>query len=198
MRFIRRQSASEIFQWHLIAMAIPGLALMSLAAGCHRPPAPSSDQAAPEAPAQPSAVKIVHPERKDLRRSIERPGYNIEAFERTPLYAKIPGYVQKWYFDIGDRVHKDDVLAELYIPEMEVELKQKKAGVRQAAGEIEQAKAVVQRTQAELERARSQYERLARVGRNGALDKEQVDETRLGFEAAQAAVAKALADVDVT
>jgi RND family efflux transporter MFP subunit len=198
MRFIRRQSASEIFQWHLIAMAIPGLALMSLAAGCHRPPAPSSDQAAPEAPAQPSAVKIVHPERKDLRRSIERPGYNIEAFERTPLYAKIPGYVLKWNFDIGDRVHKGDILAELDIPEMHVELKQKEASTRQAGSEIEQAKAVVQRAEAELERAKSQYERLAQVGRSsGVLNREQVDEARLGFEAAQAAVAKAKADVSV-
>jgi RND family efflux transporter MFP subunit len=198
MRFIHRQSASEILQWHFIAMAIPGLALMSLAVGCHRPPAPSSDPGAPAAPAQPPAVKIVHPERKDLRRSIERPGYNIEAFERTPLYAKIPGYVQKWNFDIGARVQKGDILAELYIPEMDVELKQKEASTRQAAAEIEQANAVVQRAQAELERAKSQYERLAQVGRSsGVLNKEQVDEARLGFEAAQAAVAKAQADVDV-
>src|SRR5207244_761696 len=39
--------------------------------------------------------------------------------------------------------------------------------------------------------------RLARVGRSGVLDKEQVDETRFGFEASQAAVAKAQADVEV-
>src|SRR5262249_34275708 len=134
---------------------------------------------------------------KDVRRFIERPGYNIEADERTPLYAKIAGYVRKWHFDIGDSVHKDDVLAELYIPEMEVELKQKEASVRQASSEIEQAKTAVLRAQAELERAKSQYERLARAGRNGVLDKEQVDESRFGFEAAQAAVAKAEADVEV-
>jgi RND family efflux transporter MFP subunit len=80
---------------------------------------------------------------------------------------------------------------------MGVELKQKEAGVRQASSEIKQAEAAVLRWQAELERVKSQYGRLARAGQSGVLDKEQVDETRLGFEAGQAAVAKALADVDV-
>src|SRR5438105_15690649 len=94
-------------------------------------------------------------------------------------------------------VHKDEVLSDLYIPEMEVELKQKQAAVRQASAEIKQAESAVLRAQAELKHAESQYERLARVGRSGVLDKEQVDESRFGFEAAQAAVAKAQADVDV-
>jgi multidrug efflux pump subunit AcrA (membrane-fusion protein) len=142
-------------------------------------------------------VKVIHPERRDVRRLIERPGYNIEAYERTPLYPKLAGYVRQWNFDIGDSVHKDDVLAVIYIPEMEVQLKQKEASVRQASSEIEQAKTAILRAQAELERAKSQYERLARVSQSGVLDKEQVDETRFGFEAARAAVAKAEADVEV-
>jgi HlyD family secretion protein len=170
------------------------MALLGMICGCNRQPAASPDQAA--AP-KTSEVKVVRPEKKDVRRPIERPGYNIEAYERTPLYAKLPGYVRKWNFDIGDRVHKDDLLAELYIPEMDVELKQKEASIRQAAAEIEQAKAAKQRAEFEQERAKSQYERLARAGRNGVLDQEQVDETHLGFEAAQAAVAKAKADVSV-
>jgi RND family efflux transporter MFP subunit len=162
--------------------------------GCTQQPAASSDKAtAPET----AEVKTVSPEKKDVRRLIERPGYNIDAYERTALYARISGYVRKWNADIGDRVRKDDVLAELYVPEMEVELKQKDAGIRQASAEIAQAKAAVLRSQAELERAQSQYERLARVGRSGVIDKEQVDETHLGFKAAEAALVKARADVSV-
>src|SRR5439155_24255801 len=111
--------------------------------------------------------------------------------------AKIPGYILKWNFDIGDSFNKNDVLAELYIPEMDVEVKQKEASIRQALSEIKQAESAVLRWQAELKHAESQYQRLARAGRDGVLDKEQVDETRFGFEAAQAAVAKAQADVDV-
>jgi RND family efflux transporter MFP subunit len=151
----------------------------------------------PEEALKTPEVKVVRPEKKNVRRSIERPGYNIEPYERTLVYAKIPGYVQKWNFDIGDRVHKGDILAELYIPEMDVELKQKEAAIRQATSEIKQAETAVLRWQADLKHAQSQYERLARVGRSGVLDKEQVEETRLAFDTAQAAVVKAEADVDV-
>jgi len=196
MQFTRWQSAlCGGRRWRLFLLAASGgLALLGMACGCNPQPAGSPDQAAgPETP----DVKIVRPQKKDVRRPIERPGYNIEAYERTPLYAKIPGFIQKWNVDIGDRVHKGDVLAELYIPEMEVELKQKESSVRQASFEIKQAEAAVLRWQAELKHAESQYQRLARAGRDGVLDKEQVDETRFGFEAAQAAVAKAQADVDV-
>lgn len=190
MRFIRSQFPA-------LVAATAGAVLMGLAVGCNRPSASSSDQAAQTSPSETPVVKVVHPEKKAVRRRIERPGYNIEAFERTPLYAKIAGYVLKWNSDIGDSVHKDDVLAELYIPEMEVEVKQKEASIRQALSEIKQAESAVLRSKAELKHAESQYERLARAGRNGVLDKEQVDETRFGFEAAQAAVTKAEADVDV-
>src|SRR6266851_9242289 len=139
--------------------ASAGLALLGMASGCNRQPAISPDQAA--APAIPE-VKVVRPQKKDVGRPIERPGNNIEAYERTPLYAKIPAYVQKWNFDMGDSVkgpkydsggklvYPGDVLAELYIPEMEVELKQKEAAVGQATAEIKRAEAAKLRAKAEL------------------------------------------------
>jgi len=182
MRFSRRQFAS-------VAVFV------TLAAGCNRQSAASPDQAAQSSPPEAPAVKVVHPEKKDVRRLIERPGYNIEAYERTALYAKIAGYVLKWHADMGDSVRKDDILAELYIPEMEVEFKQKEAAVGQAAAEIKQAEAAKLRAKAELKRADSQYARLSRL--TAVLDKDQVEEYRLGFESAQAALAKAEADVDV-
>jgi RND family efflux transporter MFP subunit len=167
--------------------------LLSLIIGCNRSSGPPAGQApVVEVP----EVKVATPTRKDIRRHIERPGYNIEAYERTPLYAKLPGYVKTWKFDIGDPVHKDDVLAELYIPEMLVELKQKEAAVRQASSEIKQADAGVVRARADLARAKSQYDRIGRL--TAVLDKDQVEEYRLGFEAAQAGMAKAEADVDVS
>jgi multidrug efflux pump subunit AcrA (membrane-fusion protein) len=176
---------------------IIGIALLAFTPGCDWQPAATLRPNAPAPASEIQTVKVVHPEKKDVSRPIARPGYNIEAFERTELYAKLAGYVRKWNVDMGDSVHKDEILAELYIPEMDVEVKQKEATVRQASSEIKQAEAAVLRAQADLRHADSQYERLARVGRSGVIDKEQVDETRFGFEAAQAAVAKAGADVDV-
>jgi multidrug efflux pump subunit AcrA (membrane-fusion protein) len=177
--------------------ATVGILLGVLTAGCNQQPAAPPEQPTQPTAAAPPTVKVVHPEKKDVRRLIERPGYNIEAHERTALYAKLPGYVRKWNVDMGDSVREGDVLAELWIPEMEVEVRQKEAAVGQAASEIKQAEAAVLRARFELERAKSQYERLAKVGRSGVLGKDEVEEYQFGYQAAQAALAKAEADVDV-
>jgi multidrug efflux pump subunit AcrA (membrane-fusion protein) len=140
-------------------------------------------------------IRLVKPERNTVRYAIEQPGFNIEAFQETALYAKISGYVQQWNADLGDRVRKDQVLAELYVPEMEGEVKQKEASVQQASAQVEQARAAILTAQAQLERAQSQFERFQRAGKNGTLDQENIEEARLGFEASRAALAKARADL---
>ena len=166
-------------------------------AGCNEPSptAPSKATENPPAPTAVLTVRAVSPERKTVRHPIEQPGFNIEAFQETPLFAKVAGYVSKWNVDIGDPVHKNDVLATLYAPEMEVQVKQKEAAVRQAAAQIEQAKAMVLTAQAQVERLRTQYDRMSRVGKGGVLDQENVDEARLGWKSAEANLAKARADV---
>jgi RND family efflux transporter MFP subunit len=178
---------------HLFLAAVAGALALGMTVGCNRPSGPLPERAERAAPPE---VKVTTPKKTVVRRQIERPAYNIEAYERTPLYAKLAGYIRKWNFDIGARVRKDDILAEVYIPEMEVELKQKEAAGRQAASEIDQARAAVERTVAERERARSQYKRLSRVGQ-AVIDQDQLDEARLAFESASAAVTKAQADVSV-
>ena len=159
-----------------------GVALL----GCDRAAAPGP---------QPAAVRLVRPERKTVRHEIDQPGFNIEAFQETALYAKVSGYVAKWKVDIGDPVKKGDVLAELSAPEMDVDVRQKEAAIRQAEAGVKQAKAAVLTAEARLGRAKSQYERLARVSQGGVLDRENVDEARLGYEAGKAALVKANADV---
>ena len=36
----------------------------------------------------------------------------MQAFTSAPIYAQVSGYVQKWYFDIGAKVKKGQLLAE--------------------------------------------------------------------------------------
>jgi RND family efflux transporter MFP subunit len=137
---------------------------------------------------------VVKPVRATVRHPIEQPGFNIEAFQETPLFTRVTGYVGKWHVDIGDRVRKDDVLAELYVPEMEVELKQKEAAVQQASAQVQQSQALVLAAQAQHDRTKSQHERFQRIGQ-GVIDKENVDEVKLQHEMAKAGLAKARADV---
>jgi multidrug efflux pump subunit AcrA (membrane-fusion protein) len=151
--------------------------------------------AAESRPAAAPAVHTVKPERKTVRHRVDQPGFNIQSFQQAPLYAKIPGYIEKWNVDIGARVKKDDVLAVLYVPEMKIDVGRKQAALRQAAAQIEQAGASVLTAQAQVDRTKSQYERLSRIGRSGVLDQENVDDTRLSYEAARAALQKANADV---
>jgi RND family efflux transporter MFP subunit len=198
MRFIHHHHRWSTWP-HRCFLALAWVAqagLLGLVAGCQRPP--QQQPAAAEAPkAEPPKVTVVRPERKAVRRAIKRPGYNIEAYQSTPLYPRITGYVSKWNVDIGSPVSRDMVLAELSVPEMEVELRQKEAAVAQAEAEIPQARSALLRAQAEQDRTKSQYERLAKIGRNGVIDPESVEEARFGFAAAQAGVAKAQADVKV-
>src|SRR4051794_39793662 len=43
---------------------------------------------------------------------------DIQAFTSAPIYAQASGYVRKWYFDIGARVKKGQLLAELDTPNL--------------------------------------------------------------------------------
>jgi len=142
-------------------------------------------------------VDTVRVKPEDLQRISDSTPGNILAFETTNLYAKVSGFLIDIQKDIGDAIRKDEVLARIWVPELDKELDQKKALVVKARADVKQAEAAVLRAQAELKRTKSQSERLAQLGRDGTVNKEEVEEARLGFEAAQAALAKAEADVGV-
>ena len=178
----------------LALLAAAGAALLT-AAGCQRPSAAATPQQPAAPPQKEAAARVVKPERKTVRHPIEQPGFNIAAFQETPLYAKISGYIHKWNVDIGDHVKPNQVLAELYVPEMEVDVQQKEAAVGQAEAQIKQARAAVLSAKAQVARAKSQYERLAQSGKTGTISQESVEETRLGYEAAQAGLETANANV---
>ena len=176
------------------ALLAATVALLGAMAGCQPRTQTGAGPEGSQEKVEPS-YRVVKPQRKTVTRRIEQPGFNIEAFQETPLFPRISGYVKKWHPDLGDRVKKGDLLAELDVPEMVVAVKQKEAVIRQGEAQVKQAKAAVRAAQAQQARAKRQYDRLARVGESGALDRENVDETRLGYEAAKAGLEKAKADV---
>lgn len=51
----------------------------------------------------------------------------LQAYVESPIYARTNGYLKKWYFDIGSRVQKGALLAEIDAPELDQELSQAKA-----------------------------------------------------------------------
>jgi RND family efflux transporter MFP subunit len=166
-----------------VHVAFGGLVLATIAGCGRRDPAQPAEPASSQKVAV-ATVTTVAPERKTLQHVVEQPGW-VEAFEETPLFAGIPGFVHKVHVDAGDRVkgprfdgqgkqvEPGQILAELWVPEREEELKQKVALVAQARAEVDQAsatldaavanvasaKALVKEAEAGRERAQANYDR---------------------------------------
>src|SRR5579883_848980 len=117
---------------------------------------PSLDDPAP-------LVETVQPRRETLQRLVEQPG-QIEGFERTVLYAKIAGFVRSYHVDIGDRVRRGQLLAELWVPEIVEEVRQKEATVGQDEAQIVLARQVLRAAEASVTKAAANV-RLAEASR---------------------------------
>src|SRR5262245_35261191 len=88
------------------------LLLPGLVCGCSKPdPSPASPISLDP------VVRVVHALPRTVVRTVEQPGV-IGAYERTALYAKVSGFVEKWNVDIGDRLKKGATLIELTAPEL--------------------------------------------------------------------------------
>ena len=193
------------------------LALGSVTAGCNRSQgAPGDKQTTATTSSALARATAGKPQRKTMRLETLQPG-QIDAFEEAPLYPKISGYVAKVMVDIGDRVEKDRLLAELSAPELEADVvhaqalvTQAEAGIQkaqaavramQAASKtaqtaIRQAEAAVARAAAQHDRWKSEYGRITELANNGSVTKKLVDETLNQFKAAEAAQTEAEAAVE--
>src|SRR5437867_10009112 len=79
-------------RWAVVAAAV----LLATAVGCKPSATDSPPKGADAGAEQPNpSVTVVKPERTTLRRTVRQPGA-VQAFERTPMYARIAGYVKKW------------------------------------------------------------------------------------------------------
>ena len=180
--------------------------LSHLNAGCGKPTGESTATTGASRAQTPARVMTVTPERTTLRRTSEQPG-QIEAIEVTPIHAKLAGYVGTVSVDIGDRVRKGQVMAELRVPEVEADAKQKRAMMDQAQAEQKQAEATVEvsqagvataeakvteiqagirRSEADVARWRSEFTRIDQLVREHAQTEGLLDETRNKLRAAEA------------
>ncbi len=167
--------------------------LLALAVGCNHPPEAAPP---PKAPTDSADSRIVKPERGPVHLTVVEPGY-IQAYEETPMYAKVPGYVKEWKADIGDRVTEGQTLAVLSVPELDVDLVRKNALIRQADEEVKLARAAVDVAKAEYDLLQGQSSRLAKGGESGLLAKEGVMEAQFQAQSAKAKMEQANVDVGV-
>ncbi len=107
---------------------------------------------------KPEAVRLIEPQLRNFVREVGQPSF-IESYERTSIYNKPTAYIDKWTVDIGDKVKKGNVLAKLFAPERDEELKTKKADVVLARERIALAKEMVEVAKAEVTAAEAAPER---------------------------------------
>lgn len=176
--------------------------LLATAAGCE--PAPESKGGQAVSPV--TRVETVHPERHTIRRSVSEPG-ELQAFETAAIHARIPGYVRSWTVNIGDRVRKGQVIAELSVPELEADVQQKKAAVDQAIAKHKLAGAAVKvaeanvagaqarltevragtrRAEADVVRWEAEFQRVGQLFKDRAQTGSLLDETRNKLHSAEA------------
>ncbi len=167
----------------LLEIFLPLAVLM--APGCGH-----EDKSHYETASKPPTVKIVHPEVRTIIRTIGQPSF-IEAYERTSIYPKLTGYIEKWIVDIGDKVKKGQMLAKLFVPELVEDFGTKKATVFLDEQRVEMAKKVVEVADADVKASRARLEEAQSIlaKYQAEADRWETEVNRLGREVSRGVVA---------
>ena len=116
------------------------------------------------------------------------PGEAAAWYEST-IYARVNGYVEKWFVDIGDHVHEGQVLATIETPRLDARLVADQARLKAAETEVEVG-------EAQARFARSTYERWNNSPK-GVVSEQEREEKKAASESAQARKNAAVAQVNL-
>ena len=126
-------------------------------------------------------VAIVTPTHVEHRSGLELPG-RLQAFINAPIYARVPGYLKSWKYDIGSKVKAGDLLAEIDTPDLDQQLRQARAALGVARANAKLAQITAQRWQS--------------LSGTDAVAKQDVDTRTFTWNANVALVKQAQATVD--
>lgn len=87
---------------------------------------------------------VVHPIAEKPDEELILPA-TLQPYEESPIYARTNGYLLRWYKDIGSRVEKGELLADIDTPEVDQELLQARATRQQASAQVDIAKISAER-----------------------------------------------------
>jgi RND family efflux transporter MFP subunit len=126
-------------------------------------------------------VAIVTPEDVQNQAGLDLPS-RLQAYISAPIYARVPGYLKSWRYDIGGKVKAGAVLAEIDTPDLDQQLVQARADLN------------VARANARL--ARISADRWQSLAGTDAVAKQDVDQRTFTLNANVAQVQAAQANVD--
>jgi RND family efflux transporter MFP subunit len=157
----------------IVALVLGGIGIL------HRT---SSDKVLAESTRQLAAPTVIaeNPKQGAPVDSFVLPG-NVTSYTDSPIYARTSGYLTRWYFDIGSRVKKGALLAEISTPEVDQQLVQAQADVNTA--------------QANANNSRIQADRYSGLVKSNAVSRQDTDTFVNQATATAAAVRSAQANV---
>jgi RND family efflux transporter MFP subunit len=157
----------------IVAAVLAGLGLLSRFHADKALAARTTELAAP-------TVIAIAPKQGAPVDSFVLPG-NVSAWTDSPIYARTSGYLTHWHFDIGARVKKGALLAEISTPEIDQQL-------NQAEADLNTAKATANN-------ARIQADRYTELVKSNAVSQQDTDTFVNQAAATAAAVKSAQANV---
>ena len=80
-------------------------------------------------------VATITPKQGVSGQQLVLPG-DIEAWFEAPIYARVSGYLKKWYFDFGAHVLKGQLLADIDAPDLDAQLDAAKAKLASAQAQV--------------------------------------------------------------
>jgi membrane fusion protein, multidrug efflux system len=134
----------------------------------------------------PHVVDIIEASAVGAVQRLSLPGQTA-AWHSSIIYARVNGYVGKWFVDIGDHVHRGQVMALIETPDLDAQL----AGAR---AELQAAEAQVLVRRAQYEFAKSTYERW-RDSPHGVVSEQEREQKHADYDSAEASLKSAEADV---
>jgi RND family efflux transporter MFP subunit len=163
-----------------VGIAVTVALLVAIAYGLHLRSTSETRLAGVTEEAAVQSVDVIHPTAGSKADDLALPG-TVQAFTDTPIYSRTNGYLKKWYFDIGSRVHKGDLMAEIETPEVDQQL--------------DQSRAELERMQANAQLASVTSNRWQALLLKHAVSQQEADQMRSNYIAAQAAVDASKANV---
>ena len=156
------------------ALLIVGLTLLSLSSSCSN----STDKRG-QASGPGLTVGVTKVIRKSLGRDITLSS-ELVPFQEIDVYAKESGYVKSLLVDYGTHVKAGQVMAVLEIPELQAQLDQDQAEIKNAGNQVTRAQHELVRYQAQYKALHLQYTRLSGVFQSqpGIVAQQEVDDAQ--------------------
>ena len=125
-------------------------------------------------------VSVVHPKRGTPAQEVVLPA-NVQAYIDAPIYARTNGYLKHWYVDIGARVKAGQLLADIETPEVDQQLRQSRADLATSEANMNLSKITATR--------------YADLLKTDSVSQQDADNAAGDYEAKQATVQSAQANV---